>query len=174
MLPPCTFQADGIIGLMCNADDLPEQHVVQLDVTGHDAESMAVVHRSDELLDQRAHSRLWKWDTLQRRRCRSCQAPTWLAREKTAEVQRRGHAVRAFETLGQQGFHCDAVSKSSCARLPRRTSQAGQGSQQSFVSCGTHSRSHLSLYVMVHSPRHVATTCKVHDLGQVVPASRSW
>lgn len=46
----------------------PEQHVVQLDVAGGDAEAVAVVHRGDELLEQRPRPCLWQWPTLQQLR----------------------------------------------------------------------------------------------------------
>jgi hypothetical protein len=38
----------------------PEQHVVQLDVAGRDAETVAVVYGRDELLEERPRPRLWK------------------------------------------------------------------------------------------------------------------
>lgn len=45
--------------------NLPEQHVVQLDVAGRDAEAVAVVYGRDQLLEQRPRPHLRERPTLQ-------------------------------------------------------------------------------------------------------------
>ena len=85
----------------------PEQHVVQLDVAGGDAEAVAVVHGRNELLEQRARPRLWQRPTLQRLRDA---LKSWLCGLKpTAPVQRLPVCILAVQRPQTPAFNLDAV-----------------------------------------------------------------